>query len=104
MCGLSSTPYNLRWQLWYCAAKTVAEETALEYAEKNGLNVITACPCIVFGPQLQPIVNTSSELLIYVLKGLLISSFSFLASSCLFIGLSLNLLTIFSMLLRGKIY
>ncbi|PNT64842.1 cinnamoyl-CoA reductase 2-like [Brachypodium distachyon] len=56
-------------ELWYCAAKTVAEETALEYAEKNGLNVITACPCIVFGPQLQPIVNTSSELLIYVLKG-----------------------------------
>ncbi|KAI4989740.1 hypothetical protein ZWY2020_038103 [Hordeum vulgare] len=56
-------------ELWYCLAKTVAEETALEYAEKNGLNVVTVCPCIVFGPQLQPAVNTSSELLVYVLKG-----------------------------------
>ncbi|KAK1631883.1 hypothetical protein QYE76_006198 [Lolium multiflorum] len=56
-------------ELWYCVAKTVAEETALEYAEKNGLNVVTVCPCIVFGPQLQPVVNTSSELLVYVIKG-----------------------------------
>ncbi|XP_020177693.1 phenylacetaldehyde reductase [Aegilops tauschii subsp. strangulata] len=56
-------------ELWYCLAKTVAEETAWEYAEKNGLNVVTICPCIVFGPQLQPVVNTSSELLVYVLKG-----------------------------------
>ncbi|CAM0952042.1 unnamed protein product [Alopecurus aequalis] len=56
-------------ELWYCLAKTVAEETALEYAEKNGLHVVTVCPCIVFGPQLQPVVNTSSELLVYVIKG-----------------------------------
>ncbi|XP_024318837.1 cinnamoyl-CoA reductase 1-like [Brachypodium distachyon] len=56
-------------ELWYFVAKTVAEETALEYAENNGLHVVTVCPCIVFGPQLQPTVNTSSELLIYVIKG-----------------------------------
>lgn len=56
-------------ELWYSVSKTVAEETALEYAEKNGLHVVTVCPCIVFGPQLQPIVNASSELLIYVIKG-----------------------------------
>jgi len=56
-------------KLWYCVAKTIAEETALEYGEKNGLNVVTVCPCIVFGPQLQSIVNTSSELLVYVIKG-----------------------------------
>jgi len=32
------------------AAKTLAEETALEYAEKNGLTVVTVCPCVVLGP------------------------------------------------------
>jgi nucleoside-diphosphate-sugar epimerase len=64
-------------QLWYPVAKTVAEETALEYAVKNGLNVVTVCPCIVFGPQLQPVVNTSSELLVYVIKGPFVISYSF---------------------------
>ncbi|CAN6174817.1 unnamed protein product [Urochloa humidicola] len=54
---------------WYMAAKTLAEETALEYAEKNGLTVVTVCPCIVLGPLLQPVVNTSSEFLIYIIKG-----------------------------------
>lgn len=53
------------------AAKTIAEETALEYAEKNGLTVVTVCPCLVLGPLLQPVVNTSSEFLIYVIKGYL---------------------------------
>ncbi|XP_066399686.1 phenylacetaldehyde reductase-like isoform X2 [Miscanthus floridulus] len=54
---------------WYSAAKTIAEETALEYGEKNGLTVVTVCPCLVLGPLLQPLVNTSSELLIYIIKG-----------------------------------
>ncbi|VAI18867.1 unnamed protein product [Triticum turgidum subsp. durum] len=51
-------------ELWYFLAKTVAEETSWEYAEKNGLDIVTVCPCIVFGPQLQPVVNTTSELLL----------------------------------------
>nr|CAB3457438.1 unnamed protein product [Digitaria exilis] len=55
---------------WYSAAKTTAEETALEYGEKNGLMVVTVCPCIVVGPLLQPVINTTSELLIYITKGL----------------------------------
>ncbi|KAF8694867.1 hypothetical protein HU200_037967 [Digitaria exilis] len=54
---------------WYSAAKTTAEETALEYGEKNGLMVVTVCPCIVLGPLLQPVINTTSELLIYITKG-----------------------------------
>uniref|UniRef100_A0A453L545 NAD-dependent epimerase/dehydratase domain-containing protein n=2 Tax=Aegilops tauschii subsp. strangulata TaxID=200361 RepID=A0A453L545_AEGTS len=56
-------------KLWYFLAKTVAEETSWEYAEKTGLDIVTVCPCIVFGPQLQPVVNTTSELLLYVIKG-----------------------------------
>ncbi|TVU10054.1 hypothetical protein EJB05_43560 [Eragrostis curvula] len=54
---------------WYSAAKTTAEETAWEYAEKNGLNVVTVCPCLVFGPLLQPTVSTSSNVLIYIIRG-----------------------------------
>ncbi|XP_066390479.1 cinnamoyl-CoA reductase CAD2-like [Miscanthus floridulus] len=54
---------------WYSAAKTIAEETTLEYGEKNGLTVVTVCSCLVLGPLLQPLVNTSSELLIYIIKG-----------------------------------
>ena len=41
---------QFHWQDWYMAAKTLAEETALEYAEKNGLTVVTVCPCVVLGP------------------------------------------------------
>ncbi|XP_062193787.1 cinnamoyl-CoA reductase 1-like isoform X2 [Phragmites australis] len=59
----------LKNEEWYMAAKTAAEETALEYAEKTGLTVVTVCPCVVLGPLLQPVVNTSSEFLIYIIKG-----------------------------------
>ncbi|TVU10056.1 hypothetical protein EJB05_43562 [Eragrostis curvula] len=54
---------------WYSVAKITAEEVALEYADKTGLNVVTVCPPLVFGPLLQPTVNTSSKFLIYVIKG-----------------------------------
>ncbi|RCV43187.1 hypothetical protein SETIT_9G274900v2 [Setaria italica] len=57
---------------WYSVAKLVAEQEALEYAEENGLNVVTLCPPYVFGPLLQSTVNTSSKLLIYIIKGSLI--------------------------------
>jgi nucleoside-diphosphate-sugar epimerase len=69
-------------QNWYTAAKTIAEETALEYGEKNELLVVTVCPCIVLGPLLQPLINTTSEFLIYIIKGglyifLLVSTFKY---------------------------
>lgn len=54
---------------WYIAAKTIAEETALEYGEKNGLLVVTVCPCVVLGPLLQPLINTTSEVFVYIIKG-----------------------------------
>uniref|UniRef100_J3MYS0 NAD-dependent epimerase/dehydratase domain-containing protein n=1 Tax=Oryza brachyantha TaxID=4533 RepID=J3MYS0_ORYBR len=46
----------------------MAEKSAFEYAEKHGLNLITLCPPLVFGPMLQPTLNTSSKFLIYVIK------------------------------------
>lgn len=54
---------------WYSIAKITAEQLALEYAVEKGLNVVTLCPPLVFGPLLQPTVNTSSKFLIYVIKG-----------------------------------
>ncbi|KAF0929229.1 hypothetical protein E2562_016457 [Oryza meyeriana var. granulata] len=55
---------------WYCLAKTEAEEIALEYAEKNGLHVVTVCPALVFGPLLQTVLlNTSSKALLYIMNG-----------------------------------
>ncbi|TVU10055.1 hypothetical protein EJB05_43561 [Eragrostis curvula] len=54
---------------WYAVAKVMAEQAAWEYADNNGLNVVTLCPPYVFGPLLQPTVNTSSKFLIYVIKG-----------------------------------
>ncbi|KAK3130419.1 hypothetical protein QOZ80_6BG0493220 [Eleusine coracana subsp. coracana] len=54
---------------WYSAGKTAAEETVWEYAEKSRLKVVTVCPCLVFGPVLQPTVNTSSKVLMYTIKG-----------------------------------
>jgi nucleoside-diphosphate-sugar epimerase len=60
----------LCWQNWYCLAKTEAEEMALEYSEKNGLHVITVCPGVIFGPLLQTVLlNTSSKVLLYIMKG-----------------------------------
>lgn len=56
-------------QDWYSVAKIVAEQASLEYSEKHGLNVVTLCPPLVFGPLLQPTVNTSSKFLIYVING-----------------------------------
>ncbi|XP_038987262.1 tetraketide alpha-pyrone reductase 1-like isoform X2 [Phoenix dactylifera] len=54
---------------WYCLSKTMAEHAAWEYAEKNGLDLVTVCPSVVVGPLLQPTASTSSMFLIYVTKG-----------------------------------
>ncbi|XP_077215812.1 cinnamoyl-CoA reductase 1-like [Tasmannia lanceolata] len=54
---------------WYCFSKTAAEKKALEYGEKNGLDVVSVCPPFVFGPLLQPTVNSSSLFLIRLLTG-----------------------------------
>uniref|UniRef100_A0ACD6AG33 Uncharacterized protein n=1 Tax=Avena sativa TaxID=4498 RepID=A0ACD6AG33_AVESA len=56
-------------EIWYCLSKTLAEREALAYAEKTGLDVVTVCPPLVLGPLLQPVANTSSLVLINLLKG-----------------------------------
>ncbi|XBH92939.1 hypothetical protein VPH35_083968 [Triticum aestivum] len=54
---------------WYPVAKIAAEAAALEYGRATGLRVVTLNPALVFGPLLQPTINTSSQFLIYFLKG-----------------------------------
>ncbi|MQM06285.1 hypothetical protein Taro_039106, partial [Colocasia esculenta] len=56
---------------WYCFAKTIAEEKALNYGREARLDIVSVCPCLVLGPMLQPTVNASSFGLIQTLKGLL---------------------------------
>ncbi|XP_026404220.1 cinnamoyl-CoA reductase 2-like isoform X2 [Papaver somniferum] len=53
---------------WYYFAKTASEREALEYSKKNDLDVITICPSVALGPMLQSTVNSSSMILIKILK------------------------------------
>ncbi|CAI0426164.1 unnamed protein product [Linum tenue] len=53
---------------WYCASKTEAESKAFEFGKANGLDVVSACPNLIFGPILQPTANASSLLLAKLLK------------------------------------
>jgi len=50
-------------QNWYSVAKISSEEAALEYAKQTGLDVVTVNPTLVFGPLLQPTLNTSCQFL-----------------------------------------
>lgn len=53
---------------WYCLSKTEAEMEAFEFAKRSGLDVVTVCPTIIWGPLLQPTVNASSLILIKLLR------------------------------------
>lgn len=57
---------------WYCISKTIAEREALQYGENNELDVITVCPPYVFGPLLQPTLNTSSHIFIDLVTGIVL--------------------------------
>ncbi|KAL5983087.1 hypothetical protein ACLOJK_017167 [Asimina triloba] len=54
---------------WYFLSKTLAERAALQYGEKSGLHVVTVCPAVMFGPQLQSTVNATNLFLLKTLRG-----------------------------------
>ncbi|XVE72295.1 hypothetical protein DITRI_Ditri11bG0027900 [Diplodiscus trichospermus] len=54
---------------WYQLSKTLAEEAAGRFAKDNGIDLVTLHPGIVFGPLLQPTLNTSSEEILNLTKG-----------------------------------
>ncbi|KAG5542703.1 hypothetical protein RHGRI_015730 [Rhododendron griersonianum] len=64
----SDKEYCRRTNNWYCLSKTEAESEAIEFAKVSWLDVVTVCPSLVLGPMLQPTVNSSSLVLIKLLK------------------------------------
>ncbi|KAL9238065.1 hypothetical protein vseg_012541 [Gypsophila vaccaria] len=64
----SDKEYCVRTNNWYCASKTEAEMEAFEYAKKSGLDVVSVCPTLVLGPMMQSTVNSSSLVLVKLLK------------------------------------
>ncbi|WJX48725.1 hypothetical protein P8452_35250 [Trifolium repens] len=65
----SDKDYYKKTKNWYCYAKTEAEEQALDFAKRIGLDVVSICPTLVLGPILQSTTNSSTLVLIKILKG-----------------------------------
>ncbi|KDP36740.1 hypothetical protein JCGZ_08031 [Jatropha curcas] len=64
----SNKEYCRTTKNWYCFSKTEAESEAFEYAKQSGLDVVTVCPTLIWGPILQPTINASSMVLIKLLR------------------------------------
>ncbi|XP_057975588.1 cinnamoyl-CoA reductase 1-like [Malania oleifera] len=64
----SDKEYCRNTKNFYCLSKTEAESEAFEYAKKTGLDVVTVCPTLIFGTMLQPSLNSSSLVLVNLLK------------------------------------
>lgn len=56
-------------QLWYPLSKTLAEEAALRFAGENGIDLVVINPGLVLGPLLQPSLNSTSGLILEIIKG-----------------------------------
>ena len=56
-------------QNWYCYAKTLAEKSAWEIAERRNLDMAVINPCLVVGPLLQSTMNASTAHIMKYLTG-----------------------------------
>uniref|UniRef100_A0A0A9GF68 NAD-dependent epimerase/dehydratase domain-containing protein n=2 Tax=Arundo donax TaxID=35708 RepID=A0A0A9GF68_ARUDO len=54
---------------WYVLSKTLAEQTAWKFSKENGIDLVTINPGVVIGPLLQPTLNTSSQIILYLISG-----------------------------------
>ncbi|KAK9928491.1 hypothetical protein M0R45_025624 [Rubus argutus] len=64
----SDKEYCRKTENWYCLSKTEAESEALQFAKRTGIDLVTVCPTLIFGPILQSTVNASTLVLIKLLK------------------------------------
>ncbi|KAM5573980.1 hypothetical protein ABKV19_013482 [Rosa sericea] len=64
----SDKEYCRNTENWYCLSKTEAESEALQFAKTTGIDLVTVCPYLIFGPILQSTVNASTLILIKLLK------------------------------------
>ncbi|KAK4414244.1 Tetraketide alpha-pyrone reductase 1 [Sesamum alatum] len=53
---------------WYPLSKTLAEEAAWKFSEENGIDLVVMHPGLVLGPLLQPTLNATSEVFLYLIK------------------------------------
>ncbi|XP_057978582.1 phenylacetaldehyde reductase-like isoform X4 [Malania oleifera] len=56
-------------KLWYMLSKTLAEQAAWKFAKENGIDMVSINPGWVFGPLLQPTVNSSVEPILKLKNG-----------------------------------
>uniref|UniRef100_A0A7C9DMZ7 NAD-dependent epimerase/dehydratase domain-containing protein n=1 Tax=Opuntia streptacantha TaxID=393608 RepID=A0A7C9DMZ7_OPUST len=50
---------------WYLISKTLAEESAWQFAKENGIDMVSINPGVVIGPLLQPTLASSVEAFVY---------------------------------------
>eukprot|EP00253_Pinus_taeda_P036254 PITA_36254 len=67
--GNASTEYCKQTKGWYQLSKTLAEETAWEFAKEKGIDVVTINPAMVIGTLLQPTLNTSCAAILQIMNG-----------------------------------
>ncbi|KAL6597868.1 hypothetical protein ACP70R_046673 [Stipagrostis hirtigluma subsp. patula] len=54
---------------WYVLSKTLAEQAAWKFSKDNGIDLVTINPALVIGPLLQPTLNTSAQIILYLISG-----------------------------------
>ncbi|OEL35803.1 Tetraketide alpha-pyrone reductase 1 [Dichanthelium oligosanthes] len=54
---------------WYVLSKTLAEQAAWKFSKDNGIDLVTINPAMVIGPLLQPTLNTSAQIVLYLISG-----------------------------------
>uniref|UniRef100_K3ZVQ8 NAD-dependent epimerase/dehydratase domain-containing protein n=1 Tax=Setaria italica TaxID=4555 RepID=K3ZVQ8_SETIT len=54
---------------WYVLSKTLAEQAAWKFSKDNGIDLVTINPAVVIGPLLQPTLNTSAQIILYLING-----------------------------------
>ncbi|KFK31031.1 hypothetical protein AALP_AA6G059100 [Arabis alpina] len=65
----SDQEYCRKTMNWYCLSKTKAETEAFEFAKQTGIDLVSVCPTMVWGPVLQQHrVNASSLALVKLLN------------------------------------
>ncbi|VVB02002.1 unnamed protein product [Arabis nemorensis] len=64
----SDQEYCRKTMNWYCLSKTKAETEAFEFAKRTGIDLVSVCPTMVWGPVLQHTINASTLALVKLLK------------------------------------
>ncbi|CAN8315983.1 unnamed protein product [Cochlearia groenlandica] len=65
----SDQDFCRKTQNWYCLSKTLAESEAFEFSKRSGIDLVSVCPTMIFGPVLQQhTVNASTLALAKLLK------------------------------------